>query len=121
MNTPHETDGYYDVNFSTNEGNVGAGKITMKDLSLSGVDVGYLYDGKFDALDNDEYAGQLVIKQHNKGMESVFGDIDTFELMLKGKIKDGKATFKGTFVGMEDMTMTINMSRVSTHRRPRGF
>lgn len=121
MNTPHKTDGYYDVNFSSNMGTVGAGKLTMKDLSISGVDVGFFYDGAFQELSEDEYTGHVEIRQHNKDMPSVFGDFDTYKLMLKGQIKDGKAELKATMVGMEDLSLSVSMSRVSVHRRPRGF
>ncbi|MFY0595981.1 MAG: hypothetical protein JXQ85_06090 [Cognatishimia sp.] len=121
MSTPHETDGYYDVSFSSNEGVVGAGKLTMKDLSISGVDVGFFYDGAFEHLNEDEYTGHVEIRQHNKDMPSVFGDFDSYKLMLKGRIKEGKADLKATMVGMEDLSLTVSMSRVSAHRRPRGF
>ncbi len=117
----HETDGYYDVGFSSNQGTVGAGKLTLKDLVISGVDVGFFYDGAFEQLSDDEYAGYVDLRQHNRDMESVFGDFQTYKLMLKGQIKDGKATLKATMVGQEDLTLQIQMSRISTHRRPRGL
>ena len=121
MDVQHKTDGYYEVSFSSNAGNVGAGKLTMKDLTLSGVDVGFFYDGAFEELGEDEYTGHVEIRQHNKDMESVFGDFDSYKLMLKGQIKDGKAQLKATMVGQEDLALQVQMKRVSTHRRPRGF
>ncbi|UZD92304.1 GrlR family regulatory protein [Cognatishimia activa] len=117
----HPTDGYYEVNFASNVGNVGAGKLTMKDLTISGVDVGFLYDGAFQELKDDEYTGHVELRQHNKDMESVFGDFQTYKLMLKGQIRDGKAELSATMVGQEDLSLSVQMSRVSTHRRPRGF
>lgn len=117
----HKTDGYYDVSFASNIGNVGAGKLTMQDLTISGVDVGFLYDGAFQELRNDEYIGHVELRQHNKEMKSVFGDFQTYKLMLKGRIKDGKAQLSATMVGHEDLSLSVQMSRVSTHRRPRGF
>lgn len=117
----HETDGYYEVSFESNVGNVGAGKLTLQDLKLSGVDVGFLYDGSFEALRDDEYVGQVELRQHNSDMGSVFGDFQTYKLMLKGRIKDGKADLEGTMVGQEDLSVNVHMKRVSTVRRPRGF
>lgn len=117
----HKTDGYYEASFSSNLGTVGAGKLTLQDMVLSGVDVGFFYDGVIEELKDDVYTGYVNLRQHNKEMESVFGDYQTYKLMLKGHIKDGKATLQATMVGQEDLSLDVQMSRVSVYRRPRGF
>ena len=117
----HETDGYYEVDFQSNDGNIGAGKVTLQDLKLSGVDIGYLYDGIFSEISEGEYAGHIEVKQHNKEFESIFGDYSEYKLSVKGRIKDGKADLKATVVGMDHLAMQVRMSRKSTTRRPRGF
>lgn len=117
----HKTDGYYEVNFASNVGNVGAGKLTLQDMVISGVDLGFFYDGAVEELKEDEYTGYVKLRQHNKDMESVFGDYQTYKLMLKGTIKDGKAKLQATMVGQEDLSLNVDMNRVSIYRRPRGF
>lgn len=117
----HQTDGYYEVRLESSLGKMSAGTMTLTNLKVSGVDLGFLIDGMLSEISETEFAGQLHIKQHNKTVESVFGEFNSYQLMVKGSIENGKAILKGTMVGEENLTAEIKLSRLGAFRKPRGF
>lgn len=71
-------DGIYFVKFKSNIQDFGEGTVIVKNGVVNGGDYGFSYQGK---VDNNQL--KLSAKQHDKNVESVFGNITSYEIDLK--------------------------------------
>ena len=70
-------DGIYFVKFKSNIQDFGNGTVVVKDGVINGGDYGFTYQGKV-----DDNCLRLSIKQHDKNVVSVFGNITNYEVAL---------------------------------------
>lgn len=73
-------DGIYFVTFKSNIQDFGTGTVVVKDNTVNGGDFGYSYKGKFSGS-----SAKLTVEKHDKSVQSVFGNIDSFILELLAK------------------------------------
>ena len=99
--------GIYHVHFSSSIGDMGTGIVVIKDGSVNGGDLGYLYVGNTTS-DGNSVSGTLNIKRWNPSHTSVFGSIDSFDLSLSGQFKSDKSfTLTGSMVSQPQLSITI--------------
>lgn len=100
-------DGIYHVRFSSSVGSAGEGLVVIKQTSVNGGDVGYLYIGQL--TDNGgTLSGHLNIKQWNPGQVSVFGPLNNFQLQLSGQAVAGNSfTVSGGISSQPNLKITI--------------
>ena len=70
-------DGICFVKFKSNIQDFGEGTVIVKNGVVNGGDYGFSYQGK---VDNNQL--KLSAKQHDKSVESVFGNITSYEIDL---------------------------------------
>ncbi len=99
-------DGIYHVRFSSSVGGSGEGLVVIKQATVNGGDVGYLYVGQLTA-DGETLSGRLNIKRWNPGQNSVFGPLDNFELRLSGTRTGNSFNVSGGIPSKPGLTITI--------------
>lgn len=92
------------VEFQSNQGDSGAGIVSFKNGHVFGGDSTYYYYGKYIQTDYNVEA-IITITRHSKG-SSIFGDVPTFNLQLKGSVQSQPLKFNGQV--KENPQMKIN-------------
>ncbi|QBY00477.1 hypothetical protein E2K80_06790 [Rhodophyticola sp. CCM32] len=113
---PQLADGTYVVSFESSLGAFGGGTVMIKGYRISGGDIGYLYEGQLEES-GDDLVGHVKVTQHDKTMESVFGDIEQFDIDLKGRVIDDRGIFKGAVAGFPMFQLTV---RLDLHEKVGG-
>jgi T3SS negative regulator,GrlR len=107
--------GIYQVTFSSPTTRVsGEGLAVVKDGTINGGDLGYLYTGKFNVSDTT-LSSKLKVKQWRPNFSGVFGNLPQFELDLAGRIAEDWQSFsvKGGIVGNPQTTILIDGKRLA--------
>lgn len=105
---PQLIDGAYVVSFESSLGAFGGGTVMIEGHRISGGDIGYFYEGQLEEQ-GDDVVGHVKVTQHDKTMESVFGDIEQFEIDLKGRVIHGRGIFKGAVAGFPMFQLTVRL------------
>ena len=99
-------DGIYHVRFSS-QSDFGEGIAVFNNGSVNGGDHGYLYLGNI-ASKNKEVSGKLLIKRWKTSVNSVFGNLQQFELTVAGvEVNDRSFQADGNIVGQQGMKIKI--------------
>lgn len=107
--------GIYHITFASPTTHTsGEGLAVLKDGTINGGDLGYLFIGKFSIKDS-AMSAKLKIKQWNPRVTSVFGNIPEFDLDLAGSITDDFKSFsaRGGVVGRPQMSISIDGARLA--------
>lgn len=90
-------------------GSAGHGVAVIRDNHVVGGDSAYWWEGSLNE-NGDAFSGELVVRQHSSGMESVFGFFDNFSLSLNGKRNGDAWHAQGTTPVAPGRTMQLNLS-----------
>lgn len=89
-------------------GSAGHGVAVIRDNRVIGGDSSYWWEGSL-SESGDTFSGELMVKQHSSGMESVFGFFDSFKLNLDGKRNGDAWQAEGTTPVAPGRTMQLNL------------
>jgi len=82
------------------------------DGTLKGVDYGFQYDGHYKYADDGSLVATMRIQRLQKDAVSVFGDVDTLDLSLKGTEKSpGEIVLSGSPEGRPDDKIWVSLTR----------
>ena len=104
--------GLYVVNFSSSFGNFGGGVVTIESGRIQGGDSGYLYLGTYQTKDT-ALSAQVTVKRHNPNAQSIFGNLNEFDLSLHGSFTDNSFTANGSVSGRPMAKININAKKVA--------
>lgn len=104
-------DGVYHVRFSSGSDS-GEGLAVVKANTVNGGDQGYLYTGPITDT-NGQIAGQLHVQRWRAGQQSVFGNVQQFDLVLAGQTTANGFSASGSVVGMPTRRIVIEGKRVA--------
>lgn len=104
--------GTYTVQFRSSLGGFGAGVVTLNNLNVSGGDSGFIFSGNF-RENGDELHGIIHVQQHTSGIPSIFGNIKSFDLSLKGMLDGRVGHFSGNIVQQPSMRINIALCRAA--------
>jgi len=107
-------DALWSVRFISNSMSTGAGVIIIKNGKIVGGDSQYYYIGEL-TLTDDIVNAEVTATIHTRipGLESVFGQIDSFVLGLSGKAKPKEINLTGTMLGSPTATINIVCTRLT--------
>jgi len=102
-------DGLWTVEFKT-ESNFGMGVfVLLKNGRVLGGDFGYYYSGQVTENAGQITGGQVSVVRFNPNVVAVFGDYDSFVLLLKtGTINESSFHVQATVEGAEHLSIVIN-------------
>jgi len=92
---------------------IGAGVVVfMKDRALGG-DSQYYYDGQV-TVANDIVNAEISVRLHNRtfGGQSIFGTLETFNLLLTGKLGDREVVLTGRLKEIPGEGISIHCTKV---------
>ncbi|MDQ8200679.1 hypothetical protein QEH56_21105 [Pelagicoccus enzymogenes] len=101
--------GIYHVNFRSGSQTFGEGLVVIKDNTVNGGDVGYLYSGIIEHSSNG-VSSELLVRKWNPQVTSVFGPINEFTLNLEGSFDANASTFSVNGTAQEIAGATITIS-----------
>ena len=101
----------WSVKFQSNNFDFGSGVVAIDGDQVYGGDHGYYYVGKCTISGNSATAIVTVTK-HNPTVTSVFGNIQTFNLVLTGNVVSNTISFTGNVEGQPAMKMTATMQKL---------
>jgi len=87
-------DGNYAVDYGSNRFLGGCGTVTWKNGIITGSDAGFRWKGTY-RVENTKLTGEVLASQE-RDVVNVFGDSDSIQLDLIGKVKDGIIEIIGT-------------------------
>lgn len=100
-------DGIYHVCFTSSSRDAGEGLAVIKQGSVNGGDLGYLYVGHL-TDESGTVSGRITVKRWNPGHVSVFGPIEKFDLQLRGSLgAGGTFTVAGTSSELPNQSISI--------------
>jgi hypothetical protein len=99
--------GLYLAQFVVN-GSAGHGVAVIREGKVVGGDSSYWWEGSLEDS-GDTFSGDLNVKQHSSGMESVFGFFESFSLSLNGKRNGDAWQAEGTTPVAPGRTMQLNL------------
>jgi len=103
-------DGTYHVEFGTPLGS-GFGTIVAHGSTVQGGDQGYTYSGSW-VVEGDSVTGCLNVRRWRPSEQSVFGDLEKFELQLTGQSVNGVIKAHGTSPAVPGVTITITATLI---------
>jgi hypothetical protein len=108
--------GIYYVKFSSPTTSMsGEGLAVLKDGTINGGDIGYLYIGSFTVKDDTAITADLKVKRWNPAITSLFGNLPEFDLNLSGHVAADLTSFSATggVIGRPGVTIVIKGRRLS--------
>ena len=103
-----EVEGLWIVHFNSNLGMFGNGVLILEpDKSLLGGDSGYYYTGKYERTGSDITAELNVIRYEPSSI-SVFGNLGSFHLNLKGTVSENKFTTEGSISHIPGLKINVS-------------
>ena len=111
------TPGIYRVKFSSVQQGYGEGLAVFKDGTINGGDDGYLYVGHY-TRDGKIVNAQIKINRWSQNAVSVFGNIQTFDLVLRGEIADNLSEFtvSGFAAQLPNLNIIVQGQRLADAR-----
>ena len=106
--------GIYHVRFaSVLQQDQGDGLVVVKEQTINGGDVGYIYRGSFNVT-GTKLTTRLNIKRWNQYAMSIFGNIAAFDLEIEGQLSSDSMSFSGQgfVVQNPQMRLTFNARRI---------
>lgn len=109
-------DGIYYAHFYTDDGSAsGDGIVVFRDHLLNGGDHGYTYKGRF--IRNEDGADLVAtIERWNPEVESVFGDLQNYEIKFSGNYYSNnykKTVLKAKFSEYSSKEITVELTHLS--------
>lgn len=89
-------------------GSAGNGVAVIRDGGVVGGDSSYWWEGSINE-NGDAFSGELMVRQHSSGMQSVFGFFDNFSLSLSGNRNGDAWQAQGTTPVAPGHTMQLNL------------
>lgn len=106
--------GLWTVEFVSNFGTLGYGVAVFVSNRILGGDNQYFYVGDVSvSAENMSATADIKVTLFNKVFGSIFGDIDTFNLKVSGKIEEPKIELKGYMIENPNLKITIKCSKRS--------
>lgn len=106
-------DGLYAVNFKANGGDFGSGVVAIRGGAINGGDHGFFYQGALIA-DGSKVSTRLRVEKHNRAVQSIFGSMNSFELVLEGNIAaDNSFSMSGSIAGATQTRILIHGRRIA--------
>lgn len=109
----HKTDGTYIVRFKSSLGWEGSGVATLSDMTVSGGDSAFLFNGDFRS-ETGKMIGSLSVQQHSPSMISIFGPLSKFTIDLVGNINGEVGEFEGNISGQPDLKVNVRLKRTAS-------
>lgn len=106
------TTGIFFVQFSVGPNNAGAGLAVISDGDINGGDETYLYRGHLDVYGNQAKAS-IEVGHYRGPLNSVFGPLRNFTLVLEGTADDQAFDVYGTITGTIGPVIRIVGKRVA--------
>lgn len=105
--------GIYHVRFNSSLGVGSEGLVVLKDGTINGGDIGYIYSGRL-RENNGEIHARLKIRKWNRGVFSIIGRLSEFELEFKGRFSADYVRFevKGFALQSLGVGITVRGERV---------
>ena len=93
--------------------NQGDGVAVVKEKTINGGDLGYIYRGSFEVTGKTLVA-TLNIKRWNQYVASIFGNIAVFDLKIEGQVSSDLMSFSGQgfVVQNPEMRLMVNARRI---------
>ncbi len=104
--------GIYLISFATNNNRFGEGILVVKEGSVNGGDLSYLYRGHFDYYGEDIKAS-IEVRHYRGPVNAVFGPLKQFNLTLSGKISGDNFHVSGGIPNMPNATIMITGDRIA--------
>ncbi len=99
-------DGLWVIEFKTDY-DFGYGVLVFNGSQVLGGDFGYYYSGRINTTGN--MSGEVNVIRFNPNAASVFGDVDSFTLLLKdGTINENSFKANATVKGAEHLSIEIS-------------
>ncbi|MCP4612303.1 MAG: hypothetical protein GY845_26705 [Planctomycetes bacterium] len=99
-------DGLWVIEFKSDY-DFGYGVLVFNGNQVLGGDFGYYYSGRINTTGN--MTGEVNVVRHNPNAVSVFGDVDSFTLLIKdGTISNKSFKLNATIKGVEHLTIEVS-------------
>jgi len=106
-------EGLWTVSFQSNFQTFGTGVVVfMGEGRILGGDSSYYYDGNLKERDNQAEANIKVVRFNKTGM-AIFGNLDSFNLKVSGKITAPNMEMHGHMVEQPNMKITIKGKKIA--------
>lgn len=103
-------DGLWVVEFSSTLGMFGRGVMVLNGERVLGGDVGYYYSGQC-TFEEDRIKAQVDVIRFDPNSVSIFGDLDSFTLILDGTISGNDFQARATSESSPNIEMEVKGSK----------
>jgi len=100
----------YGVEFISNQMVAGYGVAILETERIFGGDTSFVYIGSYEVKNGTVYA-QIKVTNDRGVLESVFGDLDEFNLKLEGPLNDSEIILQGHVVENTALSIGIKLTR----------
>ena len=105
-------DGIYSAVFASNNNMMGSGIAIFSGGTVYGGDSAFYYRGKFRLDDKKQISATIEVFKHTDILNSVFGPLNSFKLILNGVESSQGFTLSGPREGQPTNLITIALKRV---------
>ncbi len=106
-------EGLWKVFFQSNFQTIGSGVAVFLNDRILGGDSSYYYDGSVKIQGNKAEANINIVRFNKGGMPSIFGNLDSFSLMVSGDIGATDIELHGNMVQQPNMKITIKGKKIT--------
>ncbi|MGP9466709.1 GrlR family regulatory protein [Halomonas sp. TP35] len=99
--------GLYVVSFRSQVAEGSGGVVTVKDGSVNGGDLGYVYQGHIRQEDGKNVTATIEVNRYNNNSRSIFGQATNFNLLLQGTAEQESFSINGNVEGQPAQKIQI--------------
>ena len=104
--------GIFSAVFASNQNSGGTGVAIFSGNAIYGGDTSFYYRGKYKLDDKNRISGTLDIVKHSDLLNSVFGPVDKFRLILNGVVNSEGFELSGQIDGQPSKIIMIVLKKV---------
>ncbi|MGD9158936.1 MAG: hypothetical protein PVG39_11055 [Desulfobacteraceae bacterium] len=105
-------DGIYSIIFKSSIGELGGGLVVIDEGKIHGGNVKYIIKGFYNKKGN-AIESQIKVEHYQGPLDSVFGEIDEYSLILSGKSEPESFQLTGHMKEKADMKIEVEGIKVS--------
>lgn len=105
-------EGLWTVNFlgGSPEFDHGAGVVIFETQRIFGGDSSFYWTGSY-RIEGEVVEGRLQVERHSPGLPGVFESLDSYGLIISGKLDGQRMRLIGRVVGHQDKEMVMSLKR----------
>jgi len=103
-------DGTYKVEFTSSLGWFGAGVVSLEDGRVVGGDTSFRYEGTLSSI-SGVVTADIAVARHSGFQQSIFGDLDRFDLDLRGQVANGLGLLTGFVRGAPALRIKLRLEK----------